>query len=83
MELFPTLPPADYDLTERVDSVEKYLQEGKSVIVDGGFPSFLERQGFVSLAKSMKILCHCIVSYVSIELAHHMSAFRNVGISDE
>lgn len=59
--------------------LETTIQEGKSVVVDGNFPSALRRQRIIEVAKKNNVPCVCFLLETSQLLAKHLNAYANVG----
>ncbi|CAB3261413.1 unnamed protein product [Arctia plantaginis] len=57
---------------------KKFLQQGKSVIVDSTNPDRESRARWVSLAKQMDVECRCIVMTASMAHAKHNNKFREL-----
>lgn len=59
-----------------IKMTDKYLSEGKSVVIDNTNPSSDDRAEYIKLSKKYKIPARCFVMTTSIELAHHLNLLR-------
>lgn len=60
-----------------IHECEKYMTNGKSIVIDNTNPSIDDRKKFIELAKLNKYIVRCFVMDTSIELSKHNSYYRN------